>query len=135
MGCGINGKKNVLITSKTSDLTLRDTLSSCIPNKQSFISDDNWLKIFHFLSFTELKEVGRTNKYFNRLSRDDKLFIKFFRNNNYIYNQTYIQSFCFSCANTTQTEPTNSVYYNKGEFLLNVKVPSFGDYHRQIMVN
>ena len=96
MGCGINGKKNVLITSKTSDLTLRDTLSSCRPNKQSFISDDNWLKIFHFLSFTELKEVGRTNKYFNRLSRDDKLFIKFFRNNNYIYNQTYINSLTVS---------------------------------------
>lgn len=42
------------------------------------ISENNWSKVIDYLNFKELKEVGKINKYFNYLAKQDRVLVKFF---------------------------------------------------------
>lgn len=51
----------------------------------SKISESNWSKVIDYLNFKELTEVGKINKFFNYLARQDRVLVKFFskkQNNN-----------------------------------------------------
>ena len=50
-----------------------------------------WIKIIDFLDFNELKEIGKINKTFKRVCKQNEILIKFFKKRNSDYN--YHQSF------------------------------------------
>ncbi len=43
------------------------------------ISQNNWLKILNFLSFSDLKELGKVNRIFNYYVKQKEILVKFFR--------------------------------------------------------
>ena len=49
---------------------------------KNFISQNNWLNILDFLNYAEIKEVGKTNKLFNYLVKQNQILIKFFKKKN-----------------------------------------------------
>lgn len=94
MGCGINhGNKinvqtEVFIPTKKSNDSI-ETKHSFNRLKLNKISKNNWLKIIDYLQYQELKEVAKTNRMLNYLSKDDKILIKFFqKKNDNIYYKT-----------------------------------------------
>ena len=70
------------------------------------ISQKTWINIIDYLNYSELKEVGKINRAFNYLARQNKILIKFFkkkndqprqmvgRNINIIYSKKIFDSFC-----------------------------------------
>ncbi len=84
MGCGIQRVAKINII--TSDVNILKKLSKVtvetINNERKKIdkiTKKNWLRIIDFLQYKELKEVGKINRLFNYLSKDDKILIKFFK--------------------------------------------------------
>lgn len=67
---------------KVSSLTLSQ------PKKKFFgkISTKDTVKILDFLSYNELKQLGKTSKLFNKLVKKDTILIKFFKNKKYSHN-------------------------------------------------
>ena len=49
-----------------------------------------WVKIIDFLSFNEIKEIGKINKTFNRVVKQNEILIKFFKKRNSDYKQNNI---------------------------------------------
>lgn len=43
------------------------------------ITQSSWLNVIDFLKFEEIKEIGKTNKMFNYLVRQNQILIKFFK--------------------------------------------------------
>ena len=43
------------------------------------ITTSSWEHIVGYLSYSELRELGKTTKYFNFMSKDHKILIKFFQ--------------------------------------------------------
>ena len=86
MGCGMNKTKKPVIISITS-LNYRKTIRTTRTNsrKKSYknmISKNSWFYILDFLSYNEIKEVGKTNKMFNYLVKQNQILVKFFKNKN-----------------------------------------------------
>ena len=84
MGCGINHGNKINVQTEVFIPTKKSNDS--IETKNSFnrltlnnISKKNWLKIIDYLQYQELKEVAKTNRLLNYLSKDDKILIKFFK--------------------------------------------------------
>jgi hypothetical protein len=94
MGCGINHGNKINVQTEVFIPTKKSNDS--IETKNSFnrltlnnISKKNWLKIIDYLQYQELKEVAKTNRMLNYLSKDDKILIKFFqKKNDNIYYKT-----------------------------------------------
>ena len=84
MGCGIqhvnkiNIQTEIFIPTKKSNDSI-ETKHSFNRLKLNKISKNNWLKIIDYLQYQELKEVAKTNRLLNYLSKDDKILIKFFK--------------------------------------------------------
>ncbi len=94
MGCGIqhvnkiNIQTEIFIPTKKSNDSI-ETKHSFNRLKLKKISKNNWLKIIDYLQYQELKEVAKTNRMLNYLSKDDKILIKFFqKKNDNIYYKT-----------------------------------------------
>lgn len=100
MGCHI-GKKKITIRStvkKEESLKFYDKFEKKLYLKQNntkknicrAIRQSSWLNVIDFLKFDEIKEVGKTNKMFNYLVRQNQILIKFFKkkesNNLFFYN-------------------------------------------------
>lgn len=51
-----------------------------------------WVKIIDYLSFNEIKEIGKINKTFNRVVKQNEILIKFFKKRNSDYKQSFIKS-------------------------------------------
>ena len=49
-----------------------------------------WVKIIDYLSFNEIKEIGKINKTFNRVVKQNEILIKFFKKRNSDYKQNNI---------------------------------------------
>jgi RIO-like serine/threonine protein kinase len=87
MGCGIqhvnkiNIQTEIFIPTKKSNDSI-ETKHSFNRLKLNKISKNNWLKIIDYLQYQELKEVAKTNRLLNYLSKDDKILIKFFKKKN-----------------------------------------------------
>lgn len=47
------------------------------------ITDSSWINIADFLQFRELNELGKTNQFFNNISKRHKILLKFFKKKNY----------------------------------------------------
>ena len=47
------------------------------------IADSSWINIADFLQFRELKQLGKTNQFFNNISKRHRVLTKFFKNKNY----------------------------------------------------
>lgn len=84
MGCGINSGKNLkiesdfrrILTLEKSKEQKKNSVGSSYINK---ITPGSWKKIVDFFNFNDLKEVGKTNKMFNCLAKDNSILIKFFK--------------------------------------------------------
>ena len=46
-----------------------------------------WLKVIDYLSYKELKEVGKINRKFNKLVKNNNVLLKFFKKINSIYSR------------------------------------------------
>lgn len=84
MGCGISAKKEIKVISTSS--TQSDQNFNPQPRNNSIkkkttgkVSQLSWLNIIDYLNYTDIKEVGKTNKMFNYLVRQNRVLIKFFK--------------------------------------------------------
>ena len=103
MGCVQNNKKikieiNAEFMKKSpSKLTESDNIdyetinNKYLRNMSHRVSLKLWIKIIDFLDFNELKEIGKINKTFKRVCKQNEILIKFFKKRNSDYN--YHQSF------------------------------------------
>ena len=86
MGCGINSSTRPKIITKNSlycnKITPTITPLTHKKNYKTIISQKSWLNILDFLSYNEIKEIGKTNKLFNCLVKQNTILIKFFKNKN-----------------------------------------------------
>ena len=46
------------------------------------INEKSWKNIINFLGYNDVKEVGKTNKMFNQISKQEDILIKFFKRRN-----------------------------------------------------
>lgn len=82
MGC--MPSNHTIFTAKSKRVTfhgLNFTSSKSI-SVLTKIPDPSWVHIVDYLKYQELKEVGKTNKYFNNISKRYNILIKFFKKHN-----------------------------------------------------
>ena len=84
MGCGISAKKEIKVISTSSTQSAQNftpqTRNNSIKKKTTGkVSQLSWLNIIDYLNYTDIKEVGKTNKMFNYLVRQNRVLIKFFK--------------------------------------------------------
>ena len=84
MGCGISAKKEIKVISTSStqsaqNFTLQPRNNSIKKKTTGKVSQLSWLNIIDYLNYTDIKEVGKTNKMFNYLVRQNRVLIKFFK--------------------------------------------------------
>jgi hypothetical protein len=105
MGCGINKTNKPTIISRTSlNSTKNLKLSNTFTKKKNYknlISHKSWLNILDFLSYNEIKEIGKTNKLFNFLVKQNKILVKFFKKKNNLKNTK-------SCSKNLIFRPSDS---------------------------
>lgn len=84
MGCGIAAKKEIKVISTSStqsaqNFTPQPRNNSIKKKTTGKVSQLSWLNIIDYLNYTDIKEVGKTNKMFNYLVRQNRVLIKFFK--------------------------------------------------------
>ena len=84
MGCGISAKKEMKVisissTSTVDKCTTQPRNNSIKKKTTAKVSQLSWLNIIDYLNYTDIKEVGKTNKMFNYLVRQNSVLIKFFK--------------------------------------------------------
>ena len=85
MGCCPNRTKLVknYVYSKTNSICCNKIVLSngynTSKNVINRITTSSWEHIVDYLSYSELREVGKTTKYFNFMSKEHKILIKFFQ--------------------------------------------------------
>ena len=100
-------KGEIIITSITSnsnnsskETNIKSTCFSFEPNslKKTFFNFNKkiiynnlitkmlWVKVIDFLSYNELKEVGKVNRKFNMLVKNNNVLVKFFKKKNTEYD-------------------------------------------------
>ena len=84
MGCGISAKKEIKVISTSStqsaqNFTPQPRNNSIKKKATGKVSQLSWLNIIDYLNYTDIKEVGKTNKMFNYLVRQNRVLIKFFK--------------------------------------------------------
>ena len=84
MGCGISAKKEMKVisissTSTVDKFTPQPRNNSIKKKTTAKVSQLSWLNIIDYLNYTDIKEVGKTNKMFNYLVRQNSVLIKFFK--------------------------------------------------------
>ena len=62
-----------------SSMTHYDKPNIIVEKKIQKISFRMWIKILNFLSFNELKETGKVNKFYNNIVKRKEILIKFFK--------------------------------------------------------
>lgn len=94
MGCVQNNKKikieinSEFMKKSPSKLTESDNIdyetinNKYLRNMSHRVSLKLWIKIIDFLDFNELKEIGKINKTFKRVCKQNEILIKFFKKRN-----------------------------------------------------
>lgn len=84
MGCGLSGRKKINITATVSESKSNSNHSQQYVQKEYIylINEKSWKNIINFLGYNDLKEVGKTNKMFNQISKQEDILIKFFKRRN-----------------------------------------------------
>lgn len=105
-----NKISSLLKQKQTLRSSLRNTTSNN-ENKKYFekLNKDLYTPILDYLSFPELKEVGRVNRKFNRAVRSSDILIKFFKNKHFsikssLKNNSFVFTFSQSKKNTKSYE-------------------------------
>jgi hypothetical protein len=83
MGCIQKGKP-IMSLSKVKRNIRKITInnSPLLIKKRNFIqklTPQNWLKIIQFISYKDLKELGKVNRMFNHYVKQKEILVKFFR--------------------------------------------------------
>ena len=83
MGCIQKGKP-IITLSKVKRNIRKITInnSPLLIKKRNFIqklTPQNWLKIIQFISYKDLKELGKVNRMFNHYVKQKEILVKFFR--------------------------------------------------------
>ena len=121
MGCGIN--RNVMPkVYRVDNNKNQNTKKGVYKNKEykSLISQNCWINVLDFLNYSDLKEVGKTNKLFNYLVKQNKILVKFFKkkNNQIIYNiyaKKIFESFSILQLNQKRNNSIVSEYSTSSE--------------------
>ena len=133
MGCGINKGKFPKVYKSLHMIQLKTN------NTQSpkYISQKSWINIIDFLNYAELKEVGKINKSFNSMVKQNQILVKFFKkkselprqkvgkNINIIYSKKVFDSFCLLQNLNNKDSSMQSDYSTSSEekmFLFHKKV-------------
>ena len=84
MGCGLSGKKKIKLQGAVSQSKSNSNHSKSFVQKEYLylINEKSWKNIINFLGYNDLKEVGKTNKMFNQISKQEYILIKFFKRRN-----------------------------------------------------
>ena len=122
MGCVQNNKKikieinSEFMKKSPSKLTESDNIdyetinNKYLRNMSHRVSLKLWIKIIDFLDFNELKEIGKINKTFKRVCKQNEILIKFFKKRNSDYN--YHQSFKSNIKSNTFKFLSFSIFKN-----------------------
>jgi hypothetical protein len=106
MGCTAQKNDKIIIVSRISNSNLSSTGAWKKNNRFSIeldliqrhkfslknqylnsITNILWLKVIDYLSYKELKEVGKINRKFNKLVKNNNVLLKFFKKINSIYSR------------------------------------------------
>ena len=106
MGCTAQKNDKIIIVSRISNSNLSSTgawkknnrfsIELDLIQKRKFslknqylnsITNILWLKVIDYLSYKELKEVGKINRKFNKLVKNNNVLLKFFKKINSIYSR------------------------------------------------
>lgn len=68
--------KNIYLFRKTPQIYINKIVSN---SKVSRISSSSWEHIVHYLNYAEVKELGKTSKFFNGMCKKHKILVKFFK--------------------------------------------------------
>lgn len=144
MGCGISGRKKIEVKSESPSESKYKKIKSESTKEKDYVYDINekaWKNIISFMSFCDLKEVGKVNKLFNLLSKQDDILIKFFKNRNrflHINNSTVNSNENTMYSDNQKRKKLHCVVNSRmsqqinTHFVLNFKkdlrIPSFGDF-------
>ncbi len=105
MGCTAEKNNKIIIVSRISNSILSSTgawkknnrfsIDFNLIQKHTFtfqnqllnsITNMLWVKVIDFLSYNELKEVGKVNRKFNMLVKNNEVLVKFFKKKNTEYD-------------------------------------------------
>ena len=106
MGCTAQKNDKIIIVSRISNSNLSSTgawkknnrfsIELDLIQKSKFslknqylnsITNILWLKVIDYLSYKELKEIGKINRKFNKLVKNNNVLLKFFKKINSIYSR------------------------------------------------
>lgn len=112
MGCGISGKKKIQVKVLDSQSNSNSNHNKSGVQKEYIylINEKNWKNIINFLGYNDLKEVGKTNKMFNQISKQEDILIKFFKKRNTLFKIS--QSSDFTGDNTLYSDKQQSESLN-----------------------
>ena len=120
MGCGINRTTmpKVYCVDNKNKISKRGEYNS--KEYKSLISQNSWINILDFLNYSDLKEVGKTNKLFNYLVKQNKILVKFFKKKNNvimynIYAKKIFESFSILQLNQKKNNSIVSEYSTSSE--------------------
>ena len=66
-------------TIKSESISPKSEYSEKPKRKQKRISRKSWMNILDYLSFKDLKEIGKVNRKLNSLSKSSEILLKFFK--------------------------------------------------------
>ena len=126
MGCTAEKNNKIIIVSRISNSNLSSTGAWKKNNRFSIeynsirqhkfplqnqylnsITNMLWVKVIDFLSYNELKEVGKINRKFNKLVKTNNVLVKFFKKKNSIYSKNVNKSVSFDTFNQLQRNSTD----------------------------
>ena len=103
MGCNVQKEKTIVISNLESNCSTGDWKKNvCFSvvrnsiNTSSYnikydynksITNMLWVKVIDYLSYNDLKEVGKINRKFNMLVRTNNVLVKFFKKKTSIYSR------------------------------------------------
>ena len=86
MGCVQKGKPIISLSKvkrikrPSFGITINNSNLGIIKNKcNQKLTPQNWLKILQFMSYKDLKELGKVNRMFNHYVKQKEILVKFFR--------------------------------------------------------
>ena len=139
MGCGISSNKNVHVVTHISKQChhrkfprIKITKAEKKKEYLTRINEHCWKKIINFLSYNDLKEIGKTNKSLNIISKHNEILIKFFKKR--IKNSTILTAENTLSYNDKMNDidsfhntPKGNIQESTICFYRFLRIPSFGN--------
>ena len=139
MGCTAQKNDKIIIVSRISNSNLSSTGAWKKNNRFSIeldliqrhkfslknqylnsITNILWLKVIDYLSYKELKEVGKINRKFNKLVKNNNVLLKFFKKINSIYSRNINKNDNILSFDTFSQLQRNSIDINSFNDISNI---------------